>query len=90
MSVIWRRLKDIFTSGEGQYVNEHGEVVYGKLPRAKLEDPIKILTKPTAMSEFGVSTVMLYTGVRPECVYLTSCRLCVFFCRLDGLDSGWI
>lgn len=50
MSVIWRRLKDIFTSGEGQYVNEHGEVVYGKLPRAKLENPIQILTKPTAMN----------------------------------------
>lgn len=52
MSMIWRRLKEIFTTGDGNYVNEHGEQVYGKLPRAKLENPIKTIMRPTAMSKF--------------------------------------
>ena len=55
MSVIWRQLKDIFTSGEGTYMNEHGEEVHGKLPRQKLENPFKVIMRPTAMSEFVIS-----------------------------------
>lgn len=55
MSVIWKQLKDIFTTGEGRYINEHGEEVYGKLPRTELENPLKLLMKPTAMSESAVS-----------------------------------
>ncbi|KAF8458159.1 major facilitator superfamily domain-containing protein [Terfezia claveryi] len=50
MSVIWRKLKSIFTTGEGVYINEHGEEVYGKLPRSKLENPFHIFMKPTAMN----------------------------------------
>jgi len=56
MSVIWRQLKGIFTTGEGHYMNEYGEEVYGKLPRSQLENPLKLLMKPTAMSEFGTFT----------------------------------
>ena len=60
MSFIRRQLKDIFTTGEGQYINEHGEEVYGKLPRSELENPLKILMKPTATSEFGTFRDMFF------------------------------
>jgi hypothetical protein len=48
---IRKHLKEIFTTGEGQYINEHGESVYGKLPRSKVENPIRTVMRPTLMSE---------------------------------------
>lgn len=36
-------------------MNEHGEEVHGKLPRQKLENPFKVIMRPTAMSEFVIS-----------------------------------
>jgi hypothetical protein len=50
MGRIWKHLKEIFTTSEGHYMNENGEMVYGKLPRIKVENPIKTIMRPTLMS----------------------------------------
>lgn len=50
MSRVWKHIKEIFTTGEGHYINEHGETVYGKLPRTKVENPIRTVCRPTAMN----------------------------------------
>lgn len=54
MSSLWSRARthvtEIFTAGDGEYVNENGETVYGRLPRAKLENPFKTLCRPSLMS----------------------------------------
>lgn len=47
---IVTHVKEIFTTGNGYYVNEQGEQVYGKLPRTKVENPFKTVMRPTAMS----------------------------------------
>lgn len=49
-SKIKAQFKDIFTSGEGVYINEYGETVRGKLPRTKVENPFKTLMRPSAMN----------------------------------------
>ena len=53
MNGALQHVKGIFTSGEGKYINEHGEEVYGKLPREKLENPFHILKSPTRLSEYA-------------------------------------
>lgn len=47
---IKTHIKEIFTTGNGYYMNEAGETVYGKLPRTKVENPIKTLMRPTFMN----------------------------------------
>lgn len=47
---VWKHLKGIVLTPEGHYINEHGEEVYGRLPRVKVENPIKTLMRPSAMS----------------------------------------
>jgi len=47
---IGTHLKEIFTTGNGYYMNEHGETVYGKLPRTKVENPFKTIMRPSIMS----------------------------------------
>ena len=47
---IVTHVKGIFTTGNGYYLNEQGEQVYGKLPRTKVEHPLKTVMRPTAMS----------------------------------------
>lgn len=49
-SRMWKHFKEIWTTGEGHYINENGEAVYGKLPRAKVENPIKVICRPTFMN----------------------------------------
>ena len=51
MNGVIQHVKGIFTTGEGTYINEHGEEVSGKLPREKLESPFHLLKRPTAQSE---------------------------------------
>ncbi|TGZ79082.1 MFS general substrate transporter [Ascodesmis nigricans] len=46
---VRKHLKGI-VAPEGYYLNEHGEEVYGKLPRVKVENPIKTLMRPSAMN----------------------------------------
>ncbi|KAF8536871.1 MFS general substrate transporter [Trichophaea hybrida] len=47
---IGTHLKEIFTTGNGYYMNEHGETVYGKLPRTKMENPFRTIMRPSAMN----------------------------------------
>jgi len=59
---IATHVKEIFTTSHGYFINEHGETVYGKLPRAKVENPLKTICRPTMMSAF-------IPGLpRPSCV----------------------
>lgn len=37
---VFDHVKEIFSAGKGDYINERGETVYGTLPRTKLENPI--------------------------------------------------
>lgn len=78
---IRKHLKEIFTTGEGQYINEHGETVYGKLPRAKAENPIKTIMRPTFMSEFS-NVLNYYPGSGfpyVESILTRLHRLCLLF-----------
>jgi hypothetical protein len=52
LSKVGTHIKHIFTTGHGRYINEQGETVYGKLPRTRVENPIKTLMRPTFMSKF--------------------------------------
>lgn len=47
---ITTHIKEIFTTGNGYYMNEAGETVYGKLPRTKVENPITTFMRPTMMN----------------------------------------
>jgi hypothetical protein len=55
LSKVGTHIKQIFTTGNGHYMNEHGETVYGKLPRVRVENPIKTLLRPTFMSKLLLS-----------------------------------
>lgn len=81
-SRIAKHFKEIFTTGEGNYINEHGETVYGKLPRTKVENPIKTVLRPTAMNYlFFFVGWMAWTmdGYDFHTVSLSLSRLAVYY-----------
>lgn len=57
---IVTHVKGIFTTGNGYYLNEQGEQVYGKLPRTKVEHPLKTVMRPTAMSALLHPSLLLF------------------------------
>lgn len=77
-SRMWKHFKEIWTTGEGHYINENGEAVYGKLPRAKVENPIKTICRPTFMNylfffvgwvrESGTRTILFERDVRADSI----------------------
>lgn len=80
---IVKHVKEIFTTGEGYYINEQGETVHGKLPRVKVENPFRTIMRPSAMSKFPR---IRNSSTDANHLY----RLCLLFCWMDGMDHGRI
>lgn len=49
-------LKGIYTTGDGYFINERGETVYGRLPRTKVENPLKTVRR-LSLKSWGLSLI---------------------------------